>query len=51
MADTMNYFIAGYLVFFVLLGSYVAWLAVLDRRIKRRLKEREQETGSGERVL
>ncbi|NLE84516.1 MAG: hypothetical protein GX603_08385 [Chloroflexi bacterium] len=48
MADTLNYFIAGYLVIFVLLGIYVAWLAVLNRRIKRRVSERGQETAASE---
>jgi putative effector of murein hydrolase len=37
MADTLNYFVAGYVVIFGLLGAYIGWLVLLNRRIKKKM--------------
>lgn len=39
MADTFNYFILGYVVIFGLLIGYAVYLAVLAKRLKKRIKE------------
>ena len=39
MADTINYFIRGYVVIFGLLSGYAVYLAVLANRLKKRKKE------------
>ena len=38
MADTFNFFVAGYVVIFGLLGAYIGWLVMLNRKIKRKKK-------------
>ncbi|MDY0125487.1 MAG: hypothetical protein RBS09_04735 [Anaerolineaceae bacterium] len=37
MADTFNYFVAGYVVIFGLLGAYIGWMALLNRRIQKKM--------------
>jgi|LSQX01.2.fsa_nt_gb hypothetical protein len=40
MADTFNFFVAGYVVIFGLLGAYIGWLVLLNRRIKKKISKR-----------
>jgi len=40
MADTWNYFVAGYVVIFGLLGAYIGWLVLLNRKIKKKIADR-----------
>lgn len=40
MADTFNFFIAGYVVIFGLLGAYIGWLVLLNHRIKKKISKR-----------
>jgi hypothetical protein len=40
MADTFNYFVAGYVVIFGLLGAYIGWLVLLNRKIKKKIADR-----------
>ena len=40
MADTWNYFVAGYVVIFGLLGVYIGWLVLLNRKIKKKIADR-----------
>ena len=49
MADTFNFFIAGYVVIFGILGAYIGWLVWLNRRIQKKIDSREQ--GAGDRAL
>lgn len=37
MADTFIYFVAGYVVIFGLLGAYIGWMALLNRRIQKKM--------------
>jgi len=48
MADTFNFFIAGYVVIFGILGAYIGWLVWLNRRIQKKIVSREQ--GAGDRA-
>lgn len=43
MADTFNYFVAGYMVIFGLLGAYIGWMALLNRRIQKKIARRQKE--------
>ncbi len=46
MADTFNYFVAGYVVIFGLLGAYIGWLVLLNRRIRKKISgKKEADTG------
>lgn len=38
MLDSLSYFIAGYLVIFVLLAGYVAFLVLEHKRLKKRVE-------------
>ncbi|MEL7637772.1 MAG: hypothetical protein AAGU03_08480 [Anaerolineaceae bacterium] len=40
MADTFNFFVTGYVVIFGLLGAYIGWLVLLNRRIKKKISKR-----------
>ena len=42
MADTFNYFVAGYVVIFGLLGAYIGWMALLNRRIQKKISVRKE---------
>lgn len=42
MADTFNFFVAGYVVIFGLLGAYIGWLVLLNRRIKKKMAGRKE---------
>lgn len=42
MADTFNYFVAGYVVIFGLLGAYIGWLVLLNRRIQKKILGRKE---------
>jgi hypothetical protein len=37
MLETLNYFIAGYVVIFGLIGAYALWLAVATRSVRAQL--------------
>jgi hypothetical protein len=39
MADTFNYFVAGYAVIFGLLGLYVGYLLFLAKKLKPKKEE------------
>lgn len=48
MLETLNYFIAGYVVIFGLIGAYALWLAVATRSVRAQLaalegQEQEQK--------
>ena len=47
MADTFNYFVAGYMVIFGLLGAYIGWLVLLNRRIRKKVGERRENSDQG----
>jgi hypothetical protein len=42
MADTFNYFVAGYVVIFGLLGAYIGWLVLLNRKIQKKISEKKR---------
>ncbi|MDD2522249.1 MAG: hypothetical protein PHW11_05475 [Anaerolineaceae bacterium] len=47
MADTLNYFIAGYVVIFGLLAAYIGWLVARGRQVEKKLaRKKEQEKAS-----
>jgi hypothetical protein len=37
MLETLNYFIAGYVVIFGLIGAYALWLALQTRSVRAQL--------------
>lgn len=42
MADTFDYFVAGYVVIFGLLGAYIGWMTLLNRRIQKKISGRKE---------
>lgn len=46
--DTLNYFVAGYIVVFIGIAGYILSLIIRSTSLKRKLKQRSQQDEAGE---
>lgn len=46
--DTLNYFVAGYIVVFIGIAGYILSLVLRSVNLKRKLKQRSEQIKSGE---